>query len=73
MQDLCFCYHFSGDDRYIASVFPTYLELYSSVNQGIQRMVTAHADVFTRVEFCTSLTYDDIACLASLTTENLHT
>lgn len=68
---LCFC-AFSRDNRYIASVFATYFELYSSVYQGVESVVTAHADVVARMEFCTSLTNDDVACLASFATEYLN-
>ena len=63
---------FSGDYRYITSVFSTYFELYSSVYQGVKRVVTTHTDVVTRVEFSTSLTHDDVACLASFATKNLN-
>lgn len=71
MSTLCFCC-FSGDYRYETSVFPTYLELYSSVNEGIQGVVAAHADVFTRVEFSTSLTNDDVAGFAGFATEDFN-
>lgn len=72
MSYLCFCC-FSGDYRYETSVFPTYLELYGSVNEGIQGVVAAHTDVFARVEFSTSLTNDDVARLYSLISEFLKT
>ena len=72
MQYLCFCFRFCRNYRYVALVFATYLELYCSVYQGVEGVVAAHADVAARVELCTSLTNDDVACLASLTAEYLH-
>ena len=63
---------FSGDYRNVTSVFSTYFELYSSVYQGVKSVVAAHTDVVTRVEFSTSLTNDDVACLASFATKNLN-
>lgn len=69
---LCFCLRFCRDDRYVTSVFTTYFELYSSIYQGVKSVVAAHPDVLTRMELCTSLTNDDVACLANFTTEFLN-
>ena len=66
---LCFCFCLCRDDGHVASVFAGYFELYSSVYQGVQSVVTTHADVFARMELGTSLTDDDVACLASFTAE----
>ncbi len=70
-KNLCFC-AFCRNYRYVASVFATYLELYCSVYQGVESVVTTHTDVLARMEFCTSLTNDDVACLASFATEYLN-
>ena len=70
-KNLCFC-TFCRNNRNVTSVFATYFELYCSIYQGVESVVTTHADVVTRVEFCTSLTNDDVACLASLATEYLN-
>ena len=71
-KNLCFCAFCCGNDRYVTSVFAAYLELYSSIYQGVESVVATHADVLARVEFCTSLTNDDVACFAGLTTEYLN-
>lgn len=68
---LCFC-SLSRNNRHVTSVFATYLELYCSVYQGVESVITAHTDVVARVEFCTSLTNDDVACLTSFATEYLN-
>ena len=70
-KNLCFC-AFCRNDRYVTSVFTGNLELYCSVYQGVESVVAAHTDVLARMEFCTSLTNDDVACLASFATEYLN-
>ena len=68
---LCFCL-FSRNYRHVTSFFAAYFECYGSVYQGVESVVTTHTDVVARVEFCTSLTNDDVACLASFATEYLN-
>jgi len=63
---------FSWDYRNIASVKTAPLEYYGTIYQCIQSVVTTHTYVSRRIVNCTSLTNDDIACLASLTTKNLN-
>lgn len=67
---LCFCSY--GNHRYGALVFSTRLKHYSTIYQGVESVVATHTDVLTRMERCASLTNDDVACLAELTTENLY-
>ena len=69
--NLCFC-AFSGNNRNRTSVCSTYFELYSSVYQSEKSVVFTHTDVFTRMEFSTSLTNDDVTCLASFATKYLN-
>lgn len=69
--NLCFCI-FGRNNRNESSVFFTYFELYSSVYQGEKSVVFTHTDVVTRMEFSTSLTNDDVTCLASFATKYLN-
>lgn len=69
--NLCFCV-FNRDNRHRTFVCLTYFELYSSVYQSEKSVVLAHTDVFTRVEFSTSLTNDDVTCFASFATKYLN-
>ena len=48
------------------------LELHNTVNQSIQRVVLAHANVLAGTMLCTALTADDVTGLGKLTTKNLH-
>ena len=48
------------------------LELYSTINQGIEGVVLAHAYVLARTVLGTALTADDVTGLGKLTTKNLH-
>ena len=48
------------------------LELYGTVNQSIQSVVLAHANVSARTVLGTALTADDVTGLSKLTTKNLH-
>ena len=48
------------------------LELYGTVNQSIQSVVLAHANVLARTVLGTALTADDVTGLGKLTTKNLH-
>lgn len=66
---LCFG---GGHYRNVAFAFATLLETYCTIYQCIESVVRTHAYVVARVVNCTSLTNDDIACLASLTTKDLH-
>lgn len=69
---LCFSGSLCRNYRNCALVFSTGFENNGTIYQGVQSVVATHTDVFTGVELSTSLTNDDIACLASLTTENLN-
>lgn len=60
------------NDRNISLVFSSYFETYCSINQGKQRMVFAHTHVLTRIELRSSLTNNDVAGFASLTTKYLN-
>ena len=48
------------------------LELYSTVNQSIEGVVLAHANVHAGTMLGTALTADDVTGLGKLTTKNLH-
>ena len=70
-KNLCFC-AFCRNDRHVTFVFAAYFELYGSIYQGVESVVATHTYVFTRMELCTSLTNDDVACLAGFATEYLN-
>ena len=48
------------------------LELNDAVNKSIDRVILAHAYIFTGMVNCTALTLDDVACLSMLTAKNLN-
>ena len=59
-------------DHVDVGVTSAVLELYSTVNQSIQSVVLAHANVLTGTMLGTALTADDVTGLGKLTTKNLH-
>ena len=69
MKRLCL----SGDNRNEALVVTASLELYSTVNECVEGVIRTHTHVLTGMMNCTSLTYDDVASLTNLTTEDLYT
>ena len=60
------------NNRNISSVFFAYLETNCTIYQSEKSVVFTHSDVFTRMEFSTSLTNDDVACFASFATKYLN-
>lgn len=48
------------------------LELYSTVNQRIECVVTTHTYVLTGTVNCTALTADDVTGLCKLTSKNFN-
>ena len=58
-------------DHVDVDVTSAVLELYSAVNQGIEGVVLAHANVLTGTMLGTALTADDVAGFGKLTTKNL--
>lgn len=73
---LCFRSLIAYDDvffnRNVTSVLTSSLEAYNSVLERVKRVVAAHSHVLTGIELCTSLTYDDVTCLASLAAKYLN-
>ena len=63
---------FNRENRHVTSFFTSHFKFYSTVYQGIECVITSHTDVLARVELSSSLTNDDIACFADLTTEYFH-
>ena len=59
-------------DHVDVDVTSAVLELYSAVNQSIEGVVLAHANVLTGTMLGTALTADDVTGLGKLTTKNLH-
>ena len=59
-------------DHVDVGVTSAVLELYSTVNQSIQSVVLAHANVYAGTMLGTALTADDVTGLGKLTTKNLH-
>ena len=59
-------------DHVDVGVTSAVLELYSAVNQSIEGVVLAHANVLTGTMLGTALTADDVTGLGKLTTKNLH-
>ena len=59
-------------DHVDVDVTSAVLELYSAVNQSIEGVVLAHANVLTGTMLSTALTADDVTGLGKLTTKNLH-
>ena len=59
-------------DHVDVDVTSAVLELYSAVNQSIEGVVLAHANVHAGTMLGTALTADDVTGLGKLTTKNLH-
>ena len=59
-------------DHVDVGVTSAVLELYSTVNQSIQSVVLAHANIHAGTMLSTALTADDVTSLGKLTTKNLH-
>ena len=59
---LCLC----GLYGYYATVATVVGEFHRAVNEGIQRVVAAHAYIFARIVDRAALADDDVACYASL-------
>lgn len=55
-----------------AAVSFTALEVNYAVNEGIKRMVAAHAYVLAGMMYSTALTHDDVTSDAGLATPNLN-
>ena len=56
-----------------ATVETSLLEGDDAVNEGIEGVVAAHADVLAGIVLRATLAHDDVASYALLTTKNLHT
>ena len=67
---LCLCHGLYG---HRATVETSLLEGNDTVREGIERVVAAHADILAGIVLCATLTNDDVASYAVLTTKNLHT
>ena len=63
-------FHFR-EDRDKPSFLSSYFERYFPVNQSKESMVFAHSYVFAGMEFCSSLTDDNVAGFANLAAEYL--
>ena len=59
---LCLC----GLYGYYATVATVVGEFHRAVNEGIQRVIAAHANVLARVVNRAALADDDVACYAGL-------
>ena len=59
-------------DHVDVGVTSAVLELYSAVNQSIQSVVLAHANINAGTMLSSALTADDVTGLGKLTTKNLH-
>ena len=59
-------------DHVDVGVTSAVLELYSAVNQSIEGVVLAHANILAGTMLGTALTADDVTGLGKLTTKNLH-
>lgn len=69
-RGLCFALGLYVDE---VAAFFALSEHYSAVNESVEGVVLTHAYVEARVVNCTTLTFDNVACLGELTTKNLHT
>ncbi len=67
---LCFGYRINSDNAALAAVVS---EVYDTVSQCVQSVVTAHTHVLSGVVYCASLTNQNVACYAALTAKNLNT
>ena len=63
---------FCGNHGNEASVFAAFVEFHHTVDQSIERIVLAHSDILSGIVDGATLTHDDVAGDALLTTENLH-
>ena len=59
-------------DHVDVDVTSAVLELYGTVNQSIEGVVLAHANVYAGTMLSTALTADDVTGFGKLTTKNLH-
>ena len=57
--------------RHCASVETTTLEHYNAIDECIECVILADANILARVVLCAALTYDNVASLYLLTTEML--
>ena len=67
---LRFGYRINSDNAALAAVVA---EIYDTVSQCVQSVVTAHTHVLSGVVYCASLANQDVACDAVLTAKNLNT
>lgn len=65
-------YLFGRNHRDEAAILTAFVEFHHTVDEGIQRMVSTHADVLAGIVGGATLTNDDVAGDALLTTKNLH-
>lgn len=68
-KELCL----DGSDVDELASFLTDGKEYIAVDEGVERVILAHAYVEAGMVDCAALTLDDVACLGKLTTKNLNT
>ena len=61
-----------GDYADEAAVFAAFVEFHHTVDEGVERVILAHAYILARVVDGTALTHDDVAGDALLTAKNLN-
>ena len=61
-----------GDDADERAVLTAFVELHDAVDEGVEGVILAHADVLAGVVDRAALTDDDVAGDALLTAENLN-
>ena len=70
--NLAFSFLFGRNHGDVAAVLATFVELHNTVNEGIKRVVTTDANILAGVVGGATLTNDNVAGDAFLTTKNLN-
>lgn len=70
VRALCLAYGFYVDEF---ATIATFGEHYCAVDEGIDCVVFAQANVKAGVVYCATLTFDDVAGFGKLATKNLYT
>ena len=61
-----------GNNADVAAVLAAFVEFHHAVDESVERVVLAHADVLAGVVGCAALADDDVAGDAFLTAKNLN-
>ena len=72
MKKITYTFLFCGNHGNERAVFTAFVEFHNTVDESIQRMVSSHTDILAGVMSGTTLTDNNVAGDALLTTKNLN-